>query len=56
MVKETGNLLMAFGNTRTICEVCSKLMVKTLERSQWRRLGVFIVNYEQIIPLILGFH
>ena len=31
-------------NRRTICEVCSKLTIKTPERRQWRRSGVFIVN------------
>ena len=31
-------------NIRTRCEICSKLTIKTLERSQWRHSGVFIVN------------
>ena len=33
-------------NTRTSCEICSELTIKTLERCQWRRSGVFIVNFE----------
>ena len=33
-------------NTRTSCEICSKLTRKTAERLQWRRFGVFIVNFE----------
>ena len=33
----------------------SKLTVKTPERQQWRRSGVFIVNFEHISQLILVF-
>ena len=29
-----------------MCEICSKLTIKTPERLQWRRPGVFIVNLE----------
>ena len=35
-------------NTRTRCEVCSKLTIKTPERPHWRPSGVFIVNFEHI--------
>ena len=35
-------------NTRTTCEVCSKLTIKTPERRHWRRYGVFIANFEDI--------
>ena len=35
-------------NTRTRCEICSKLTIKTPERRQWRRSGFFIVNFEHI--------
>ena len=38
-------------NTRTRCEICSKLTIKTPEWRQWcqqRRSGVFIVNFEHI--------
>ena len=38
-------------NTRTRCEVCSKLTKKTPERCS----GVFIVNYEHISHFVLVF-
>ena len=41
--------------TRTRCEMCSKLTTKTPERRQWRRFGVFIVNFEHISHLVLVF-
>ena len=40
-------------NTRTRCEICSKLTIRTSERHQWRRYGVFIVNFEHISHLVL---
>ena len=42
-------------NTRTRCEICSKLTIKTPERHQSRRSGVFIVNFEHISHLTLRF-
>ena len=33
-------------NTRTRCETCSNLIIKTPERRHWCRSGVFIVNFE----------
>ena len=39
-------------NSRTRCEVCSKLTTKTSER-HWRRSGAFIVNFEDISHLAL---
>ena len=42
-------------NTRTRCKICSKLTIKTPERRQWRRSGVFIVNFEHILHLVLVF-
>ena len=36
-------------NTRTRCEICSKLAIKTPERHHWRRSGVFIGNFEHNI-------
>ena len=42
-------------STRTRCEICSKLTIKTPERRQWRRSGVFIVNFEHISHLGLVF-
>ena len=35
-------------NTRTRCEICSKLTIKTPEGHHWGRSGVFIVNFEHI--------
>ena len=31
-----------------MCEICSEITIKTPERRQWRRSGVFIVNFEQV--------
>ena len=36
-------------------EICSKLTMKTPERRQWRRSGVFILNFEHILHLVLVF-
>ena len=43
-----------FRNTRTRCEICSKLLIKTPERCR-RHSGVFIVNSEHILHLVLVF-
>ena len=52
----TGKNLFKVNNrsTRTRCGICSKLTVKTPER-RWRCSGVFIVNFERSLHLILGF-
>ena len=42
-------------NTRTRCEICSKLTIKTPERRQWHRSGIFIVNFKYISHLVLVF-
>ena len=42
-------------NTRTRCEICSKLIIKAPERCQWLRSGVFIVNFEHISHVVLMF-
>ena len=42
-------------STRTRCEIYSELTIKTPERRQWRRFGVFIVNFEYISHLVLVF-
>ena len=34
------------GNTRTMCDTCSKLTIKTPEGRHWRCSGAFIVNSE----------
>ena len=41
-------------NTRTRCEVCSKLTIKIPELRQWRRSGLF-VNCEHISHFLLVF-
>ena len=53
----TGNYMFKVSNedTRTRFEICSKLIIKTTERHQWGRSGVFIVNFEQISHLVLVF-
>ena len=43
------NLKVNNWNTRTSCEICSKLTIKTSEWRQWRRSGIFIVNFEHVI-------
>ena len=42
-------------NTRAGCEICSKLTIKTPERCQWCRSGVFIVNFAHTLHLVLLF-
>ena len=52
-----GNYMLKVNNrnTRTRCEICSKLTIKTPERPHWRRSGVFVVNFEHISHLALLF-
>ena len=40
-------------DTRTMCEICSKLIIKTPERRQLHRSGVFSVNIKHILHLAL---
>ena len=40
------------GNSRTVCEICSKLTIKTPERHQ-RSSGVFIANLDKISRIVL---
>ena len=42
-------------NTRTRCEICSKLTIKTPERRHLRRSGLVFVNFEHISHLVLVF-
>ena len=42
-------------NTRTRCEIWSKLLVKTPERWHWRRSSIFILNFEHTSHLALVF-
>ena len=43
-------------NTKKSCEICSELTIKTPERRQWRRSGVFIINFEHISQLLYCFY
>ena len=42
-------------NTRARCEICSELTIKIPERRHWRRSGIFIVDFEHILHLVLRF-
>ena len=42
-------------NTRTRCEICSKLTMKAPERHQWCCPDVFIANFEHISHLVQVF-
>ena len=42
-------------NSRTRCEICSKLEIIIPERRQWRRSGIFIVNFEYVSHFVLVF-
>ena len=52
-----GNYLFKVNNrnTRTRCEICSKLTIKKPEQCHWRCSGLFIVNFEHILQLVLVF-
>ena len=43
------------GNTKTMCEICSKLIIKKPEWRKWHRLGIFIANFEHISYIVLVF-
>ena len=57
LTSSAGNYLFKDNNTktRTKCEICLKLTIKTPERCHWRRSGVFNVNFEHISQLALLF-
>ena len=38
-----------------MCEICSKLTIKTPQRRQWRLSDVFIINFEQISHIVVVF-
>ena len=40
-----------YQNTGAMCLICSKVTIKTPERRQWCRSGVYIVNFEHISHL-----
>ena len=56
-VDPSGNYMFKVNNrnNRIRCEICSKLAIKTPDRRQWRRSGVFIANFEHISHLVLVF-
>ena len=43
-------------NTKTRDEICSKLTIEIPERRQWRRSGIFIVNFEHFHNLFQCFY
>ena len=50
------------GDTTIMCETCSKLTIKTPERRHFgilhftrRHFGVFVVNFENILHIVLVF-
>ena len=57
IVFPSGIYLFKVGNrhTRTMCEICSKLTVKTPELRHWPRAVVLIVHFEQIEHIVLVF-
>ena len=44
------------GNTRTVCEICSNLTIRTAERLRWRRCSVFVGNFDIFHILFWCFH
>ena len=42
-------------NSRTRCEICSQLRIKTPEQRHWHHSGVFIVSIEHISYHVLVF-
>ena len=52
-----GIYLLKVNNRSTItrCEICLKLTIKAPERRQWRRSGIFIVDFEHISHLVIVF-
>ena len=57
ILNPAGMYLLKVSNrsTRARCEICSKLTIKIPERRQWRRSGIFIVNFEHISHLVPAF-
>ena len=44
------------GNTRTMCEICSKLTIKTRHRCHWRRLMYSLLTLNRFHVLLWCFH
>ena len=57
LLNTAGNYMFKVNNrnTRTRCEICSKLTLKIPEQRHWCRCGVFTVNFEHISHLVLVF-
>ena len=53
----TGNYMFKVNNrnTRTRCEICSKLTINKPDQRHWRRSGVFIINFEHVSHFVLVF-
>ena len=43
------------GHVRIMCEICTELAIKTLERRHWHCFGIFIFNFEEISQFNLVF-
>ena len=41
------------GNNRSMFTIYSKLIIKIIERQQWPHSRVFIVNFDQILHVVL---
>ena len=44
------------GNTRTMCKICSKLTIKTLERCHGRHSGLLLLTSKGFHSLFFYFH
>ena len=42
-----------YENTRTVCEICLKIIKKTPKQRHWGCSGVFMVNFVQILHTVL---
>ena len=40
-------------NTKKRCGICSEFTIKISERHQWRRFGVFVINFDHIWHFLL---
>ena len=57
VVNPTGNYMFKVdNNTRTRCEICSKLTAKTPERRHWRCSGVFLLILKTFHTLFWCFY
>ena len=52
MTNPAGNYMFKVNNrnTRTRCDICSKLTIKIPERRHWRPSGIFIVKFKHFTP------